>query len=121
MAGRLVRHSGVQKDVLHLYAAFFRALRAKPEQKESIAKYPVINNAFIFYYLVENKYLMKLILVRETFKEKAKAVDVRDVHTIESLLSRGRRQLQLLTMPGTDGYGVFTIKSSPEAPSSGTS
>jgi hypothetical protein len=52
---------------------------------------------------------MKYILVRTTFKDKAKSVDVRDTHTIETLLARGRRQLKLLQLPGTDGYATFKM------------
>lgn len=50
------------------------------------------------------------MLVRNSFKEKAKTVDVRDMYMIETLLNRGRRQLKLLQMPGTDGYSTVSMK-----------
>lgn len=38
MASVFARHSGVQKDVLHLYAAFMRAVRAK-QDRAAITEY----------------------------------------------------------------------------------
>jgi hypothetical protein len=61
----------------------------------------------IFLYILFDDILM---LVRNAFKEKANSVDVRDTYTIETLLARGRRQLKLLQLPGTDGYATFTMK-----------
>lgn len=46
MATKLVRHSGVQKEILHLYANFFRVLRTKQDQRAAISEYPL----YIFYY-----------------------------------------------------------------------
>lgn len=47
--------------------------------------------------------------VRAAFKDKAKSVDVRDMMTIETLINRGKRQLKLLQLPGTEGYSTFSI------------
>ncbi len=40
MATKIVRHSGIQREVLNLYAAFFRVFRTKPNpERKEMSKY----------------------------------------------------------------------------------
>lgn len=61
MATKLVRHSGVQKEVLHLYASFFRALRNKPDQRVALAQY--LFEFLMFYFLFLYFYFIEYYLL----------------------------------------------------------
>ncbi|KAI8821714.1 uncharacterized protein EV422DRAFT_495324 [Fimicolochytrium jonesii] len=69
-----IRRTGLQRDVLDLYRALHRAIRQKPESARSH-----------FYHHVQTK-----------FRQDAASVTVKDITTIEYLLRRGRRQLEVL-------------------------
>ncbi len=48
-------------------------------------------------------------MIRDIFKQNATGLDTRDTHLIESLLHRGRRQLEILKLKGTESYSEVTI------------
>jgi len=87
MARRMIRYSGIQKEVLALYAEFVRAIKKKPApQSHSLLQY-----------------------VRAQFKANAKSVAPRDVALIENMVRRGKRQLSLLQGSETDGFSMLDV------------
>ena len=55
MITRTVRHSGIQREVLHLYADFLRFARRRPEQREEMTKYAIchIHLLYLFVFLAD--------------------------------------------------------------------
>ncbi|KXN81770.1 hypothetical protein AN958_03696 [Leucoagaricus sp. SymC.cos] len=73
-----MRRSGLQRDVLALYRRALRMVKTKPESTQ---------HKFSLY-------------VRYTFHQNASSISPRDVSTIEHLLRKGRRQLEMYEDPG---------------------
>ena len=48
--------------------------------------------------------------LRNIFKERATQVSKRDIQRVEYFINLGKRQLQTLTMSGTDGFSFFGRK-----------
>ncbi|KAH9891649.1 hypothetical protein C8Q73DRAFT_81518 [Cubamyces lactineus] len=71
------RRSGLQREVLSLYRRALRMVNTKP---------PAAQPKF-------------RLFVRYSFKTQAAAVSPRDVSTIEHLLRRGRRQIEMYEDP----------------------
>lgn len=85
----MLRHSGLQKEVLKLYKSFLRELQKKPhfEGKAQLQQH-----------------------IRDTFKLRASTVSVRDIKRVEHFLRYGRRQLEILKLQGTEGtFDHFSI------------
>ncbi|KAI0648055.1 hypothetical protein C8Q79DRAFT_953397 [Trametes meyenii] len=68
-----LRRSGLQRDVLALYRRALRMVRTKP---------PAAQPKF-------------RLFVRYSFKTQASAISPRDISTIEHLLRRGTRQIEM--------------------------
>jgi hypothetical protein len=81
-------HSAAQREVLALYKAWLRAIRAKSvseERKVSMTRY-----------------------VRDEFKTYASTVRQLDIDRIEKLMSRGRKQLRHFRL-SSGGFEINTI------------
>ncbi|KAJ3830759.1 hypothetical protein F5880DRAFT_1706463 [Lentinula raphanica] len=72
-----LRRSGLQKDVLSLYRRALRIVKTKP---------PSTQAKFSLY-------------IRYTFRTNASSVSPRDVSTIEHLMRKGKRQLDMYEHP----------------------
>ncbi|KAF5360503.1 hypothetical protein D9756_005023 [Leucocoprinus leucothites] len=70
--------SGLQREVIALYRRALRMVKTKPEP---------VRHKFLLY-------------VQFTFRQNASLVPPRDVSTIEHLLRKGRRQLEMYEDPG---------------------
>ncbi|KND04054.1 uncharacterized protein SPPG_01499 [Spizellomyces punctatus DAOM BR117] len=69
-----IRRTGLQRDVLDLYRSLLRVVRTKPESsRDHFYKY-----------------------IRSQFRQDASSVSQRDISTIEFMLRKGRRQLEVL-------------------------
>ncbi|KAI8906126.1 hypothetical protein DFJ77DRAFT_435233 [Powellomyces hirtus] len=73
-AAEKIRRTGLQRDVSDLYRALLRAVRQKPDESRAH-----------FYHHIKSQ-----------FRRDAAAVSPRDISTIEYMLRRGRRQLEML-------------------------
>ncbi|TPX67924.1 hypothetical protein SpCBS45565_g03470 [Spizellomyces sp. 'palustris'] len=69
-----IRRTGLQRDVLDLYRSLLRVVRTKPESSR---------DHFYTY-------------IRSQFRQDASSVSQRDISTIEFMLRKGRRQLEVL-------------------------
>lgn len=78
------RLSGVQREVLSLHRSLLRMARSKETEAR--------RNIELF--------------VNAEFRKNAAEVDRRDIQTIEYLLRRGRKQLQLLQEKHVSGFSV---------------
>ncbi|EAL62717.1 hypothetical protein DDB_G0289475 [Dictyostelium discoideum AX4] len=85
-----IRHSGLQKAVLSLYRSFLRVSNKKEmdNPSSSISNY-----------------------IKTQFRLKATTIQKRDINKIESLLVKGKRQLEQIQDPEFSGFAVFTPKS----------
>lgn len=86
---KVKRHSGAQLEVLALYRAWLRAIRAKnvdAEQRRAMVQH-----------------------VRTAFKANAVAVRPLDVDRVEKLLAKGTRQLRTFRL-SSGGFEVKTIE-----------
>lgn len=86
MSKRLIRHSGLQKEILKLYKDLLREAEKKPQNSN----------------LIKSR-------IRSTFLNR-KGWPVRDVDTIESWVKTGNRNLRSLQNPGFSGFSQITIK-----------
>ena len=78
----MARLSGVQKQVLSLHRSLLRAARSKPlEARRDIE-----------------------LFVNSEFRKNATAVDRKNFQTIEFLLRRGNKQLQMLRSSDVSGF-----------------
>ncbi|KAI8591714.1 hypothetical protein BDZ88DRAFT_410472 [Geranomyces variabilis] len=73
-----IRRTGLQRDVSDLYRALLRAVRRKPEEARPH-----------FYQHIKGQ-----------FRRDAASISAREISTIEYMLRRGRRQLELLQDEG---------------------
>ncbi|KAI0372162.1 hypothetical protein BV20DRAFT_940170 [Pilatotrama ljubarskyi] len=71
------RRSGLQREVLSLYRRALRMVNTKPPSSQPKFR----------------------LFVRYSFKTQATAVSPRDISTIEHLLRRGRRQIEMYEDP----------------------
>ncbi|ODQ51775.1 hypothetical protein SAICODRAFT_59404 [Saitoella complicata NRRL Y-17804] len=71
------RYSGIQLDVLHLYRACFRAVRSKPVDAQPHFKH----------------------FIRSEF-QKNMGLSKKDFSTVEFLVRKGNRQLEMYRNPG---------------------
>lgn len=76
----MIRHSGLQKEVLKMYRIFMKEISKKP---------------------VETREELK-IQVRENFKLR-KNIPIRDIQRIEHWLRYAKRQLDIFKLTETDG------------------
>lgn len=90
------RLSGLQKEVLHLYRQILREAIKKDRTFNSLQEQP-------------QKSIMELIssksstsYARDEFRKQSDLVRRSDFKTIEYKIRKGRKQLQLLKMPGVN-------------------
>mmetsp|Transcript_17248 Transcript_17248/g.27873 ORF Transcript_17248/g.27873 Transcript_17248/m.27873 type:complete len:87 (-) Transcript_17248:246-506(-) len=85
----MVRHSGLQKDVLRLYKRALKAAKLKDaglSLKNSVG------------------------VVKAEFRENAQQVSRRDFRKIEYLLRQGERKVETIERPSVKKVSTFTIK-----------
>jgi succinate dehydrogenase assembly factor 1 len=92
LASRAKRLSGLQLQVLSLYRGFLRVAKKKAKSEEEKQQ--------------------ALQYIRDRFRERA-AWPKRDVDTIEAWVRRGKKQLSLLQLEGTDSIS-FWIRDIPQ-------
>ncbi|KAN0024171.1 hypothetical protein ACTFIV_008571 [Dictyostelium citrinum] len=91
-----IRHSGLQKAVLSLYRSFIRASNKKDRDNASISN--------------DNSSSSVSNYIKSQFRLKATTIQKRDINKIESLLVKGKRQLEQIQDPEFSGFAVFTPK-----------
>ncbi|KAK5579298.1 hypothetical protein RB653_008979 [Dictyostelium firmibasis] len=93
-----LRHSGLQKAVLSLYRSFLRASNKKDRDSGLMGNQNSPPSSISNY-------------IKSQFRLKATTIQRRDINKIESLLVKGKRQLEQIQDPDTSGFAVFTPKS----------
>ena len=100
------KRSGLQREVLKLYADALRMIRTKPE----VRMHPNARRQAFGRYLLSNIFFMQdarpqfVQYVRTEFQQH-KTVRRTDIARIEHLLRRGRKQLEVLSSPNVQRLG----------------
>jgi len=105
----MARLSGLQKDVLALYRSILRQAVHKdrisflpPDNKskgaESLLHYPPVNKLL-------STSSSSTAYARDKFRKEALVVKRSDFKTIEYKIRKGKKQLELLKMPGVNVVG----------------
>jgi len=83
----MARLSGMQKQVLSLYRSLLRAARSKPDESRRDIE----------------------LFVGAEFRKHAK-IDRKEFQSVEFLLRRGHKQLEMLKSPGVSGFSFMVPK-----------
>eukprot|EP01132_Coremiostelium_polycephalum_P000658 gene658-813_t len=107
-AAKVVRLSGLQKEVVSLYRKFIRVSIQKDKKnlQEQSNNHQTTTTTSSSLPPTQQSSLTQYI--RNQFRQKAKSISRREISKIEVLVLRGKRQLKLLGTQEASGFAVFS-------------